>query len=627
MNAAQRGTDSSDGRLLARFAPVLVFTAGEMFFPTAVDGYLHRCSLWAQPAQGRAQQVAAPGEIDAASVTAAAARAGTGSTYLRFVAEPMALPDYLRWRRSAERAEFRAVGRWSRVGLLSRLVDAGFDATLLVRGVVPGGTSAVAEQQYRAMLSETPRPVYYGRVVREAGFTVCQYFFFYAMNDYRSSFYGVNDHESDWEQVMVYVDDDNGGLAADQAELQWVACAAHDLSGDDMRRRVDDPELIFEGGTHPTVFCGAGSHASYTRPGEFLLSVAPAALEPVQRWWRRAAEVWHHSLGQGREIRAVAQSTPLSIPFVDYARGDGRRIGPADWEQRLIGEQDTWATDYRGLWGLDTRDPMGGERAPAGPKYERDGQVRRSWYDPVGWCGLDKALPEDELVDALTARCKDLADATAHEREQIDAARHALRAAELDRMSAVLAASGSALPDGVAERVGTQEADLAGHQHEHARLTEAAHAAEVALERVRAGEHGEPRAHIRHEVVPLPAKKQAPLGTEVWAAASGALLLLVEVVLLWIGLPYLALGMIGAVLVFLAVDAAVRGTGIRFLLSYTVALAVIASVLLVITHWKISLVVLIVALAFFTLRDNLRELRILRARHSHRHDDDARRSP
>lgn len=626
MLPAGQGAAASDEQLLARFAPVLVFTAGEMFFPTAVDGYLRRCSLWAQPARGRARQVAAPGEVDAQTLTAAAGRAGSGSTYLRFVDEPMALPDYLRWRRSAERAEFRAVGRWSRVGLLSRLVDAGFDATLLVRGVVPGGTSAVAEQQYRAMIAETPRPVYYGRVVREAGFTVCQYFYFYAMNDYRSSFYGVNDHESDWEQVMIYVDDDNGQLTAEQAELQWVAYAAHDLSGDDTRRHVDDPELLFQDDTHPVVFCGAGSHASYTRPGEFLLSVAPAALEPVQRWWRRAAEVWHDSLGQGREMRAGARSAPMSIPFVDYARGDGRRIGPGDWEQRLIGEQDAWATDYRGLWGLDTRDPMGGERAPAGPKYERDGQVRRSWYDPVGWCGLDKALPEDELVAGLTARLTDLADATASEREQIDQARHALRAAELDRMSAVLAATGSVLPEEVTERVRTLEAELATHQREHARLAEASRAADVALERVRAGEHGDPRAHIRHEVVPLPTKKQAPLGTEVWAAASGALLLLVEVVLLSSGLPYLALGMIGAVLVFLAVDAAVRGTGIRFLLSYTVVMAVIASILLVSTHWKVSLVVLIVGLAFFTLRDNFRELRILRTRHAHRRDDAERPS-
>lgn len=32
-----------------------------------------------------------------------------------------------------------------------------------------------------------------------------QYWFVYAMNDWRSTFSGVNDHEADWELVMVYL--------------------------------------------------------------------------------------------------------------------------------------------------------------------------------------------------------------------------------------------------------------------------------------------------------------------------------------------------------------------------------------------------------------------------------------
>ena len=43
----------------------------------------------------------------------------------------------------------------------------------------------------------------------------------------------------------------------------------------------------------------------------------------------------------------------------------------------LIDDETPWVRDYRGLWGLDTRDRFGGERAPAGPRYERDGTVAR----------------------------------------------------------------------------------------------------------------------------------------------------------------------------------------------------------------------------------------------------------
>ena len=49
-----------------------------------------------------------------------------------------------------------------------------------------------------------------------------------------------------------------------------------------------------------------------------------------------------------------------------------------------------WVRDFSGLWGLDTDDPFGGERAPAGPRYERNGTIRPSWADPVGWAGLAK---------------------------------------------------------------------------------------------------------------------------------------------------------------------------------------------------------------------------------------------
>ena len=59
----------------------------------------------------------------------------------------------------------------------------------------------------------------------------------------------------------------------------------------------------------------------------------------------------------------------------------------------LIDDETPWVRDYRGLWGLDTADRFGGERAPAGPRYERDGSIRPSWANPLGWAGLLKVPP------------------------------------------------------------------------------------------------------------------------------------------------------------------------------------------------------------------------------------------
>ena len=82
----------------------------------------------------------------------------------------------------------------------------------------------------------------------------------------------------------------------------------------------------------------------------------------------------------------------VRLPFVDYARGDGIALGPGEdrsWDEpALLHPLPEWASNYRGLWGLYARDPVSGENAPAGPVYRRDGQVRRSWYDPVSWAGV-----------------------------------------------------------------------------------------------------------------------------------------------------------------------------------------------------------------------------------------------
>ena len=132
--------------------------------------------------------------------------------------------------------------------------------------------------------------------------------------------------------------------------------------------------------------------------GQSLLRVL-GGLVAVLRWLARVLTPWssHHEAGVG-------------IPYLDYARGDGRVIGAGGepWDAVVIDDSTPWVGGYRGLWGLDTGDRLGGERGPAGPRYERDGTVRPSWADPVGWAGLAKVAPnpavEREYVQARVAQ-------------------------------------------------------------------------------------------------------------------------------------------------------------------------------------------------------------------------------
>ena len=149
--------------------------------------------------------------------------------------------------------------------------------------------------------------------------------FFYAMNDWRSTFEGANDHEADWEQCFVVLE------ALDDGELQpaWFCAAAHDEKGDDLRRRWDDPRLEVSEG-HPIVYPGAGSHATYLERGEYIMRLPFPGERNLRGPLDLLRRLWRDTLDQpdpGDLADKVRRA--LSVPFVDYARGDGIASGPA----------------------------------------------------------------------------------------------------------------------------------------------------------------------------------------------------------------------------------------------------------------------------------------------------------
>jgi hypothetical protein len=247
-----------------------------------------------------------------------------------------------------------------RVGLLARFLDLFFSLKLLLSGNTPGGLAVGAAQRYQAIEKEQAAqkggdkggPWYHGRVVREHGYTALQYYFLYAYNDWRSSFHGVNDHESDWELMTVYAAEDANG----HLQPCWMACSAHLGAGDDLRRRWDDPDLE-RVGEHPLVYVGAGSHANYFFKGEYMPAVEAPFTRPITRAWTEVRRLWAR-LGQEDSFRAPKEG--VNIPFVDYARGDGLRIGPGQsqsWQVCLLqptveAPAPVWLESYRGLWGL-----------------------------------------------------------------------------------------------------------------------------------------------------------------------------------------------------------------------------------------------------------------------------------
>jgi len=585
------------------------YTGGEQFFPMDVERYVRSCGLWLYRPDDSDELVVPQGELTMEMLTEVRAARFGSVFYLRFV-HPLSIEESARALAGLQRLKrsgshrFRAgLGRLARGGLLPRLLDALFSATLLLRGRVPKATAAAAALEYAGMQNHEEKYVYYGRVVRESGWTVCQYWFFYAYNNWRSGFYGVNDHESDWELVTVYLYEQDERLTP-----EWVAYASHDFHGADLRRRWDDRgELALEG-QHPVVYAGAGSHASYFTAGEYQAEVPLPVPQRVRQGFDLAAKFWRGTLGQ-----AGTTQRPFRAPFIDFARGDGVSVGPGqekEWTPTPISEATPWAANYRGLWGFYAQDPISGENAPGGPMYNRDGSPRASWFDPLGFAELDKLPPPAvELqwlsaeAGALLARQKELEGLVPKHAAWLQ--RLGIR---LESMECVphLAAQHERLQAEVLELA----AELKALRRERSENEAVLEGLMGRLDRMRAGVRDDARAHIRDAAQPVPpAQMRFTRVAELFAAFSLSALL-VGVVALILFAPSVAGA--GALVLLIGVvvgESILRATFIRTVNRIAVMLALVAALILLFHFWKSVLIGALLVLAVFLILQRIQELR------------------
>jgi hypothetical protein len=606
---ADAGADAErDLALLCRFEPVLRYTKGELFFPMSAVPYIAECELWAGNSERDARLLVPADELTAGSLPTYAGASPGQRQYLRFVQRPLSGADLARWRRRPGRPRFSAPSRLARVGIVARLIDAGFDLSLLVRGKVPGGTMAAAEVKYAAIRKGDPRFVYHGRVVRQAGWTVCHYMFFYAANDWRSTFAGANDHEADLEQCFVFVEEGDDGSVTPV----WFGRAAHDEVGPDLRRRWDDAYLQ-RYGDHPIIFAGAGSHAAYIEPGEYLLAV-PLKLPPSVRGLSDSLRrLWSETLRQGSE-RAGGGGTPIgSVPFVDYARGDGVTVGPGQpnaWTPIVIDDDTPWVDRYRGLFGLDTYDRFAGERAPAGPKYARDGRPRQSWIDPVGFVALDATPPPGRAAGVLGVRVTGLR--AEREAAAVDADDLARKAQELGAQVQSLQRAGrsQAFIDAIAAQRDSAVAELTAARAHVEALRESIVEAGEEVVRLEAGDLGDPRAHLR--MVARPQSQGEIRRSRVldfWSAIGVGLAVFFIGLVLVLEPGWIWMALLVVVVGYIAIETIVRRRVLQTLLDLTLILAGITLVLLAVQNLVFVLALAVVAVGLVILRDNLRELR------------------
>jgi hypothetical protein len=589
-------SNPSDLELLRRYEPILAYTEGERFFPVNVDDYVRCCGLW----RGEERLVPA-GELTPELLVATAERHPDSQLSLLLVEEPFHRKRARRYGHA--RPPIAKSGRLAAVGLFGRVFDVLLRASLFLRGSVPGGVAAAAADLYETRM----RPsgcTYYGRVVREGGYVILQYWYLYAMNDWRTTFSGVNDHEADWEAITVFLAED-----AEEPRPSWVAVSAHDGAGDDLRRRWDDPDLGMVG-DHPLIYVGAGSHSGAFVRGRYLVTVNPARLRPVLRGTRRAtAFAFPWLRREGRRHGGVG------IPFIDYALGNGEEVGPSrtrTWNPVLISDETPWVRGFRGLWGRDTRDWVGGERAPAGPRYERDGRVRTLWADPLGWAGLQKVPPDPEADRrALRARIATLDQEITETDAAIEQDRAALRRLRASAVSLGNHESARALARQRSAEVVKAESALRALVRTRTDLAEERAAHEVTL--ARPPDPAEPHEHLREPHVPYtPGHGSRTRFLNVWAALSTPLFILAVVGIFVVPHEPVSMLLGGVVFLFLTMEAWARRRMLALamgLLTLAAAVAVVVGLSFAVVYGgRYVLLVPMVAVAVVLLVVNLREL-------------------
>lgn len=601
-----------DRDLLRRFEPVLRYTAGEEFFPMEVEPYVRSCSLWRQRTGEEPVCVVPEGKLTLERLADRRAASFDTVYFLKF-AEPLnvrQLAAYKLRRRRERRGpkrEFRSgVGRLARVGYVSRFMDTLFSLTLLARGRVSGDTAAAASQTVGQTLAGEIRHCYYGRVLRRDGWISLQYWFFYPFNNWRSGFFGVNDHEADWEMVCLYL---SGAEGAETPE--WVAYSSHDFSGDDLRRRWDDPE-VEKVGEHPVVYTAAGSHASYYAPGEYLAEIELPFLQPLVRLSDGLRRRWRRLLRQPQS-REPSRFNIFRIPFVDYARGDGRSIGPGgerSWDAaHLLEPVPAWAAGYRGLWGLYARDPVSGEDAPAGPLYNRDGTMRRAWYDPMGWAGLDKVPPRDEAAGWAQERHAELESRCAALSAEISTKSRELAGLgiEAEAMQGRPHLKGEHTAQ--EERISTASRELAALRARLASEEALLEALDDHEDRLRDGDRGPLRSHIRRAHEPgSPENLRLDKLAELWAALSIGLAIVVVVALILFAREYLGFGLAALVSLLIFVESGFRRRLGGLVTSVTVGLALVAALVLLFEFFWPIVILAVLAAGIYVVWENLREL-------------------
>lgn len=373
-----------------RYAPVMHYSREESFFPMSVDDFLSYSALYRKdqktPLISRGQvtlddlvALDRSQETFLRSVTTGpfhgvevAGQWGKGAVRLiyEWSRNPVAT-----WTEEWARAAYQWFSEktkpatklfwWNSLLLPKAFADRKRDVQeQLPRFKLPPQVRESALESYQASQGAQPNYTYYYRTVRQAGYLDLQYWFFYAYNDWGTSYEGFNDHEGDWEGFHVFFKLDAGNRPIEPPA--YVCYLGHHSR---ITKPWDHPE-VEKVGTHPVIYVAAGSHASYPQARQY----------PIMALYN----------------------------LIDHATGEAVTLDQDGWRNRISLETVPWLPTYMGSWGTRFWLPLAwvqktlgrlassipgevhvpGVSAPRGPQFNDEGDQRQVWRDPVVFAGI-----------------------------------------------------------------------------------------------------------------------------------------------------------------------------------------------------------------------------------------------
>ncbi|MDQ4063655.1 MAG: hypothetical protein M3122_07165, partial [Actinomycetota bacterium] len=243
--------------------------------------------------------------------------------------------------------------------------------------------------------------------------------------------------------------------------------------------------------------------------------------------------------------------------------------------------------------------------------YNRDGSVARTWYDPVGWAGLDKVPPPPEAIRTVLEQQAEIATRRATLQGGIEEKSRELKGLGVEAAVTRGRPHLRSLYEGHRKRIRDLSAEVERLRARVAADAVLSESLEDYAERLRAGEREPPRAHIVRAQQPASETRlRASRLAEAWAAASVGLMLIVFVlVAVYERGAYLTFALAGSIALFLFVEAGFRGRLTNLVTSAAIGLAIVATLIVFYRFFWSIVVGGVLILGVYVLWDNLRELR------------------